>query len=238
MSSAEALRKTGLVGTVLMAAGPSRRLVLPRHVLVELPPSVGERGYPKQLLPLGDRPLLQVTLDAYRAAATRPIVLVLGHGAERIVRHLRLPPSGVRVVVNPDYEAGQSTSLRLGLRTLRQPGPDGTPPPLAAALFALGDQPLIRPSTINRLIQAYRASEARIVVPTYRGRRGNPTLMDHSLFDAVAETRGDKGARDLLREYRRETLRVPVDDPGVKLDVDRWGQYRYVRRQYERGRRR
>ncbi|HEY8596893.1 MAG TPA: NTP transferase domain-containing protein, partial [Thermomicrobiales bacterium] len=106
---------------VILAAGSSSRL-----------------GRPKQLLTLGDRPVLAHTVANASAAALDGLIVVLGH--EAVAIQAQIDFGAARVVINDDYRAGQSTSLRAGLAAL--------PPDADAALFILGDQPLIGPAVL------------------------------------------------------------------------------------------
>lgn len=168
-------------------------------------------GRIKQLLPFRGAPLLAHVVASARGAGLQPVVVVLGHCAARIHREVDL--AGTRVVVNPDYRRGQSTSLIRGLEAL---------PP---ALFLLGDQPLISAEVIARVLAGYRLTRAPVVLPTFRGRRGNPVLIDRSLFDRLARLTGDEGARGLFQDCAGQIQRIAVDDPGIHLDVDTWQDY-------------
>src|SRR5271170_7918908 len=125
------------VGAVILAAGTSTRM-----------------GQPKQLLPLGGTTVLERTIDNVRSAGLVEMVLVLGASAEAIRR--QLPQSlleGLKVVVNQAYRRGMASSLREGLSALD--------PQSAAALIILGDQPLIRPHTLQQIIAGYHRSGAQ-----------------------------------------------------------------------------
>jgi CTP:molybdopterin cytidylyltransferase MocA len=113
------------VSAVILAAGSSSRM-----------------GQAKQLLALGESTVLAQTLAHVQAAALDEIILVLGASAEAI--HRRLPsPQELKIVVNPDYQQGIASSLRTGL-TAVDPNSD-------AALIILGDQPFLRPQTLDRI---------------------------------------------------------------------------------------
>lgn len=171
---------------VILAGGSSSRL-----------------GRPKQLLPLGDRPVLAHTLAHALAAGLDGVIVVLGHEAAAIRE--RIAFDGARVVVNPDYREGQSTSLRAGLAAL--------PPDADAALFILGDQPLIGSAVHNALVAARRATGAPIVMPTYDGVRGNPVLLARDLFPELAAITGDQGARGIIRAHAAAVHEVPIPGP-------------------------
>lgn len=180
------------IGALVLAAGRASRF-----------------GALKQLAPFRGKPLLAATLDVVRASQVADVVLVLGHGAETIQRTVDL--EGITVVHNPAYEQGLSTSIRTGLRTVA----DG----IEGLLLILGDQPLVQPRTLNRLIEAFTETRPSVVIPTYRGQRGNPVLWDLRLRPRLEALQGDLGGRALFAELDDLVL-LEVDDPGVVVDID------------------
>ena len=119
--------------------------------------------------------------------------------------------------MNPDYCLGQSSSLKAGLAALTEE--------TDAALFLLGDQPLITPQLIDTILAAYTASPHPIVLPTFHGKRGNPVLFGRETFPRLTALTGDQGARPLFEEYADRILAVAVDDPAIHLDVDTAEEY-------------
>jgi molybdenum cofactor cytidylyltransferase len=190
-----------VISGVVLAAGTSSRL-----------------GRPKQLLELEGRPLLQHVVDAAAASGLDEVVVVLGHESERIASALTLPP-GTRVVVNRDYEDGQSTSLRTGLSSVDARAD--------AAAILLGDQPRLTPAAIRKAVDAYRASEAPIMRALWRGAPGHPVVLARSEWESVRKLRGDKGARDLVAASDRVDV-IEMSEPPVE-DVDTWEQYERLR---------
>jgi molybdenum cofactor cytidylyltransferase len=189
-------RENSRVGAIVLAGGKSTRM-----------------GEPKQLLRLGEKTVLAQTLDNARGAGVAEIVLVLGSSAETI--RGRMPASalvGLKVVVNEAYSQGMASSLREGLAAL-DPGVD-------AALIVLADQPFIRSETFSRIVDRYRSSDAQIVIPTYRGFRGNPVLVDRSVFDEIMGLRGDIGCRAIFGSHSEGIIKVEVEDVGILLDID------------------
>ena len=167
-------------------------------------------GTAKQLLRLGDRPLLEHVLDNVRASSVAEIVLVLGFEAEAIQREIKLHDA--RLIVNSQYRQGMGTSLKSGLAALD--------PEAEGALVDLADQPLLRPGTLDRLIAEHQAGKAQIVIPTYRGFRGNPVLLDRSIFPELMGLDGDIGCRAVFGDHIDGIVKLPVDDVGILLDVD------------------
>lgn len=188
-----------MIAAVVLAGGTSTRL-----------------GTPKQLLPYRDGILTAAVVQALIGSRVDNTVVVLGHRAEEVREGLKHFP--VDFAYNPDYAKGQSTSIKAGLTALGNSA--------AAALFALGDQPLLQTSTIDKIIAGYRLSGKYIAAPFYRGQRGNPVLFDKKMFPALFTLSGDTGARKIIERCRWQVARVDVDDMGVIFDIDTWEDYR------------
>ena len=176
-------------------------------------------GTIKQLLRLDDRPLLQHVLDNVRASGVKEIVLVLGFAAEAIRREI--DEQNVRVVINQRYRDGMGTSLKAGLSVVD--------PQAESAIIVLADQPFVRPATLDQLIAQHQRSRAQIVIPTYRGFRGNPVLLDRSVFPALMALKGDMGCRAIFGDHQGGIVKVPVDDVGILLDIDQQGDFEALR---------
>lgn len=187
-----------MLAAVVLAAGTSARL-----------------GRPKQLLPLDGRPILQHVVDTAAAAAIGEIVVVLGHAARDVRRALTLPDGG-RVVVNPDYERGQSTSLRAGLAALG--------PHVDAVAILLGDQPRLPPDVVRAVVDAHARGDAAVVRPSYRGVPGHPVVAARAAWPALTAAPGDAGARTVM-DAARVDVRVLDVDIDAPADVDTWDAY-------------
>jgi len=193
------------VGAIVLAAGRSTRM-----------------GEAKQLLRLGDSSVLGKTLESVRAAGVDDVILVLGSSAQTIRQQLPISGiGGLKVVVNQDYEQGMASSLREGLSALD--------PQTDAALIVLADQPFVRPETLDRIIDRYRGSNAQIVIPLYKGFRGNPVLLDRSVFPEVMALDGDVGCRAIFGTHLEGIVKVEVDDVGILLDIDNKDDYERLR---------
>ena len=181
------------IGAVILAAGMSSRM-----------------GEPKQLLRLGGKTLLEQVLENARSAAVDEIVVVLGAAAESIRQQVDL--NKIKVVINSSYRQGMGTSLGAGLAALD--------PAIKAALIILGDQPFVRPATLQRICEEYRRSHAQIVIPLYKGFRGNPILLDRSVFPEVMALSGDVGCRAIFGDHPEGIVKLSVEDAGILLDID------------------
>ena len=179
-------------------------------VAIVLAAGQGSRfGSQKLLVPIGDKPLVRLTVENALAAALAEVVVVVGCDAEQV--RGSLTGLDVRFAENPHYADGMSTSVRAGI--------DALLPATSGALIVLGDQPGVTPAIVGRLSEALRISRKPIVVPVYAGQRGNPVLFRSDIFPELDTIRGDQGARDLvLSDLRRvEFVDFPFEPPG---DVD------------------
>lgn len=172
-------------------------------------------GAVKQTLPFNGKTVLEQTIDNATASLLQQIFVVIGYRADLI--EPLLSGRDVTVVNNSDYLKGQSSSLKAGLRAL----PEG----VDAALFLLGDQPLVAPQTINRIENGFKRSQSPIVLPVYKGVRGNPVLFSRETFSHLLSLDGDSGGRTLFREYDGRLLELEVDDPHILFDLDTLEDY-------------
>jgi molybdenum cofactor cytidylyltransferase len=119
----------------------------------------------------------------------------------------------VERVENPDFADGLSTSLKRGLAAL--------PAESDGVIVCLGDMPLIAGRDLDKLIAAFNPIEGRaIVVPTRRGKRGNPVLWSRQFFPEMMALSGDSGARRLVDEHADLVAEIEMDSDGVLIDID------------------
>ncbi|AGK81070.1 nucleotidyltransferase family protein [Streptomyces microflavus] len=183
------------VAGVLLAAGGGRRL----------------GGRPKALLEHRGRPLVEHALRALRNGGCGPLHVVLGAAADEV--RARADLTGSVVTVNPGWEEGMGSSLRLGLAALAGTGAD-------AALVLLVDQPGIGAEAVARVRLAYR-SRTSLVAASYDGERGHPVLFGADRWaDIAAGAVGDQGARTYLREHRDAITLVECSDVAQAYDID------------------
>jgi len=181
------------VSAVLLAAGSGSRF-----------------GGGKLLAPYLGRPLVESSLTNLAEAPVEETVVIVGDDAERL-RPI-CEPYGVRIVENPDWQRGQSTSVQAGLEAL---GPE-----VRAAVVLLADQPLVGPGAVKRLVAAFERG-AKVAVATYGGRRRNPVLFSRTVWPLLeVGLSGDEGARTVLRRHPDLVTEVPCDGVGDPADVD------------------
>ena len=193
--TSSAFKTAAPVAAVVLAAGQATRM-----------------GKLKLGMRLGEKSVLRRVMDSALASPVAEVVVVLGHGADELKQEL--PASErARVVFNPSFAEGQSTSLMAGIQALA--------PRMQAAILLLGDQPLISPEAIRALIAAFRIRPANLIRSVYRGElASHPVLFSRRLFAELLQVRGDRGGRELLLRHQEEALTVKLDlDPPVDIDT-------------------
>jgi len=186
------------VAGIILAAGKSTRM-----------------GSTKQLLPWSGTTILGHIILQASMSYLDHLVLVLGHKAGQIVSELEF--HNFALVFNPEYDKGQSSSLKKGINNL--------PNNIQAAIFLLADQPLISFSVIDKIIDTYIQTSSPLIIPVHKERRGNPVLIDRSIFPRLMRLQGDTGARAIFDEYSDLLLEVDIPDQGICLDIDTWDEY-------------
>jgi molybdenum cofactor cytidylyltransferase len=196
------LRKTPMtISAIVLAGGESKRM-----------------GRAKQLLPWQGKAILQQVLDHLRQSRVDETILVLGYSADQILREISTEE--VKVVTNPDYAEGMSSSLRQGLRAMDKQ---------ADAFFVvLGDQPAIGPEVFDRLIHEFEriGPQKNILFPAFHGSRGHPVLLGSKYIKEARQLQGDVGCRQILADHPDDILAVELETAAVLLDIDTPQDYR------------
>lgn len=181
---------------IILAAGLSRRF---------------GGGTPKQLHKINGQTLVCRTARVALASKLCQILVVAGHYAAEV--GAAVGGLAVGVVVNSDFEDGQSTSVKAGLSRVE--------PQAGAAMFIPCDLPNLDVESLDRLIAVYGESGGPIVVPTFEGRRLAPVLFDRSLFEGIEGISGDRGARQLFAAHEERIVAVEFGSRRPFEDLNR-----------------
>lgn len=178
-------------------------------------------GRLKQLLPFGDRTVLEQGVFNCRAAAVGTTVIVLGHAPDVIRAELPdlFASDDVVATVNERHEDGMFSSVQCGVRAAREAGAD-------VALLSLVDQPFIPPSVYVTVLAAHLAAEASVTIPSFDGRRGHPVALSMGLQDAILRpVDPDTNLREIIRAHESGTNVVAVDADEILRDMDLPDEY-------------
>lgn len=185
------------IGAVILAAGGSKRF-----------------GAPKQLLLVDNKRMLQHVIDLVQSIGFAQVALVLGANKEEIERQLLLDKNS-EVVFNPDWEKGQSTSVRKGVEVLEKN--------CDAIMFFLADQPFISQNLVRSEIEAFGNLGPEILVPVFDVARGNPVIFSKSCFKELKILEGDQGGRAIFKNHK--IYELPWAEKEENKDIDTLEEY-------------
>ena len=183
------------IAAVILAAGRSTRMGGPNKLLAEI----------------GGRPLVRMAAEEALASRAKPVIVVTGHQRDKV--EAAVAGLDVKLVHNPDFADGLSTSVKAGLSAV--------PHDVDGAIVCLGDMPQVKASLIDQLAAAFDpAKGALVVVPTIDGKRGNPVIWSRRFFHELMSLEGDVGARHVIGRYPEAVAEVAVTDKAAFVDVD------------------
>lgn len=190
------------VSAIILAAGQSTRMGADN----------------KLLLPFGESSIVETIVDAVTGAGVAETVVVLGHEAERVRERLAGKPA--RLVDNPRYAEGMGSTVKAGLRAAS--------PTMEGYMICLTDLPLVQSTELDRLIAAFAEADGEpIVLPFYRGQRGNPVLFPRRYREEVLNGRGPvAGCRGIVKRHPEAVLEVEMETDHVVCDIDTPEDYR------------
>lgn len=186
------------IAAIILAAGYSSRM-----------------GKFKPLLKLGRYTAIEHAVRCFFRAGVYDVRIVTGHRAEDIEEAVR--PMGVRTIYNARHDEGMYSSVQAGVRSLEG----------VRSFFLLpADHPLVRASTVQKLLECRDICQKGILYPAYQGRRGHPPLISARYADKIICESYREGLQGLLSAYDQDSFDVVVPDEAVLLDMDRPEDYR------------
>jgi CTP:molybdopterin cytidylyltransferase MocA len=183
-----------LLAAIILSAGASSRM-----------------GHPKALLPYREGTFLGHLIQATSHSRIGVTRVVLGAGADEIRTVAKLDASVV--VLNPDWQQGQLSSICAGLRSLEGIETDGM-------MLCPVDHPLVSATLVSNLIEQFYLNGKSIVLPVYDSRRGHPVIFSSALYEELLTAPPDKGARAVVWAHPNDVLEVPTEEEGVVLNID------------------
>jgi molybdenum cofactor cytidylyltransferase len=169
------------VSAIVLAAGQSTRM-----------------GRNKLLLSLGGTTVVRRAVGTAIEAGLSPVFVILGHESGRIREELG--DLSCTPIVNEDYAAGMTTSVRKGFQAVSDEA--------AAGIVLLGDMPFVMAEMIEELVRTFRSSKASLVVSTYEGVVAPPILYGRSLFPELRSMEGEGCGKKVVKRHRGEAVEV------------------------------
>jgi CTP:molybdopterin cytidylyltransferase MocA len=177
-------------------------------------------GTPKLLLDVGGQTVLARLLAALGDAGVADRWVVV-HPEDAEIR-AEVERHGGRPLVPETPPPDMRASAAFGLSTIRKmfEARNETPPIDAPWLLVPADHPVLFAEIVTTLLAAACENAGRILIPTYRGRSGHPTVFAWRHALEVDTIPPDMGLNWLVRQHSGDVVEVPVEDEGVLLDLD------------------
>ncbi|MED4203914.1 nucleotidyltransferase family protein [Neobacillus mesonae] len=186
----------------MLAAGFSRRM-----------------GEPKLLLPYKGKSLIRHTLDECLKSHLDEMIVVVNPKIKNLVEESQI--EGVNEVILNDFSnEGMSTSVKLGVQSL--------PDSVQAAVFLLGDQPLMTSREVNQIIKDYhRQPNCSIIQAKYEDGIGHPVLFKRNMFPHLLKISGDEGGKSVISKFKEQVYYSEMNRKVVP-DIDTPKDYKLL----------
>jgi molybdenum cofactor cytidylyltransferase len=152
------------------------------------------------------------------------VYLVTGWRQDELLAGIK--DQDLTVVHNPNYQQGMFTSIQAGAGRL---------PEKYKSFFILPvDIPLVRPVTIQRLLEAGASSPDRIFYPVFNKKRGHPPLIPSGLIPSIMKWKEEGGLKSFLKAQESQATDIIVPDANIHIDMDCDSDYELIKSRFAR----
>ena len=186
------------IQAIVLAAGLSRRMGTDN----------------KLLLPFQQHTIIAEVLHQLNQTDVNGITLVLGHQSEAVKNAV----AGVEVslVINPDFEKGQSSSIQAGVKALPE-NADGF-------LICLGDMPALTAGHYQNLITNFRmqlSQNSKVILRPFRqSQPGHPVCFAVRYGADILAAEEADGCRQVIQQHPENLIKWHTEEAAYFLDVD------------------
>tara|TARA_Y100001970_G_C14182311_1_gene830505 strand:- start:691 stop:1296 length:606 start_codon:yes stop_codon:yes gene_type:complete len=183
------------ISATILAAGSSQRMY----------------GNNKLLLPFKNKTLIGAVCQTIVDSHLEPIFVITGFENRKVTK--TLPKSIDKIIYNKEWSHGIAKSINKAIISL--------PKNIDGNMIVLGDMPLIRVQTINKLREVFLQNNGKnIIYADYLGRQANPVIFPRKYFEEILHLDGDKGCKKIIYKNRKSSIGVPIDSSEVIFDCD------------------
>jgi molybdenum cofactor cytidylyltransferase len=186
------------ISAILLAAGESKRM-----------------GTDKLVLPWGKKTVLIHCVHTLLQSKVKEVIVVLGERTKGMGSQFK--SRRVKIVMNPHYRRGMSTSIQKGIRAIDLNS--------HGILIALGDMPFLSTRTVNALIRAFAQGKGEIIVPSFQGIQGHPVIFHRRFKKELLQLKGDLGGKLIIARHPAAVRLVYTKSAGVMKDIDTWKDF-------------
>lgn len=165
---------------------------------------------PKANLLYNNKTFLANIVDIFSKSGLGKIYAVVGKDAELIKTTNK--DLEVEFLTNKEYKKGQLSSIKVSLEHI--------PKTCDSIMIHLVDHPLIQRETVKAILTARKSTNAPVIIPVFKGKRGHPVLFGSEVFDDIKSAPMDVGARSVVWKYANNVHEIIVDDQGIVLNIN------------------
>ena len=183
------------ISATILAAGSSERM----------------ESVNKLLLPYKGEALIKIVSKTLIDSLLDPVFVVTGFEHNKVAKSI--PKSLDKIIYNKDWRKGMSISIYKAISSL--------PANIDGNMIVLGDMPLIKVKTINKLRSAFLNNNGeKIIYADHFGKQVNPVIFPKKYFNEILDLDGDKGCKNIISQNRKSSLGVSIDSSEVIFDCD------------------
>lgn len=179
-----------MITAIVMASGYSKRM-----------------GQDKLLIDFGGKKVIERVLDALKNSKINHVIVVAREKSIlEVARNY-----GFEVIENLNANEGISASIRLGIEKADE---------VDGYMFVAADQPFLSSDLLDMLIEHFEQCPKCIVIPSFKGRRGNPVIFPSDLRDEFLALKGDTGGKAIISTNIARLESVEIKDESWLEDID------------------
>ena len=183
------------ISATILAAGSSERM----------------ESVNKLLLPYKGEALIKIVSKTLIDSLLDPVFVVTGFEHNKVAKSI--PKSLDKIIYNKDWRKGMSRSIYKAISSI--------PANIDGNMIVLGDMPLIKVKTINKLRSAFLNNNGeKIIYADHFGKQVNPVIFPKKYFNEILDLDGDKGCKNIISQNRKSSLGVSIDSSEVIFDCD------------------
>ena len=184
-----------MISAIVLAAGQSKRM----------------GGDNKLIKKYNKKYLINHIIGTLIKSKVNKIIVVLGFQKIK-VRKITVKNKKINFVFNKNYKSGMASSIKTGLKRILKKN--------IGFLIVQADMPLISKKIINSLCYAIENNNKEIVVPIYKINMGNPIGFKSSMIKILNKTKGDSGAKKMIKRNKKKLSLIKVNSKSIFKDFN------------------
>lgn len=169
-------------------------------------------GQNKLLLKINNQEIIRIVIRELKKSNIKKIILV---AREDSVIKIGIEEN-VTIVKNNNANLGQSESIKLGLKEANLE---------EDFMFFCADQPFLDKDSINKLIEECEKYKEYIIIPSFKGKSGNPVIFPKSLKKELESLNGDIGGKQIIQKNKEIVKYIEIYNELFLKDIDTIDEY-------------